>query len=62
MLENDDYIDELLGNKKSSAWEKVGKIVVGTALVGALGALGYYGLKKYDIVECGYINKKKGKK
>ena len=37
--------------KKSSGWAKAGKILVGSALTAALGALGYYGLKKGNIVD-----------
>ena len=37
--------------KKSSGWAKAGKILVGSALTAALGALGYYGLKKGNLVD-----------
>ena len=52
-LEDDDDFEEIIPGrrKKESRWAKVGKIIVGTALVGALGALGFYGLKQYDEVK-----------
>ena len=37
--------------KRSSGWAKVGKFIVGTALATTLAALGYYGLKKGDLVD-----------